>query len=52
MDTFDEFCCKLEDKIEPEDLVEVIGLTVAQNIERFDDLIVLNREALEDYLND
>ena len=52
MDTYDELCVRIGDKVDMIELLELLSITVSDVVERFEDRIMMNREDIEEFLDD
>jgi len=52
MDTYEEMCVKLVLKVDMIELLELLNITVTDIVERYEDRIEINREDIEEYLNE
>ena len=52
MDTYDELCDRILVRIEPQELVELLDLSTAAILDRFDDKVMLLQDDIEEYLHE
>lgn len=52
MDTYDEMCVTILVRMDVEDLVELLGITVEEVLDRFDDKVMLKQDEIEEFLHE
>ena len=52
MDTYDEMCGIILVRMDVQDLVELLGITIEEIMDRFDDKVMLKQDDIEEYLHE
>ena len=52
MDTYDEMCVTILVRMDVEDLVELLGITVEEVLDRSDDKVMLKQDEIEEFLHE
>ena len=52
MDTYEELCDRLLVHTDTLELIELLGVTPEELLERFEDKVELNRDEIEEYLDE
>ena len=52
MDTYDELCDIILVRLDILDLVELLGITVADLLDRFDDRVMLQQDKIEEFVHE
>jgi hypothetical protein len=52
MDTFDEMCDTILVRIDVLELVELLDITAAEILDRFEDKVMLEKEKIEEYIHE